>query len=154
MFSNLKISTRLSAAFGLMVILLLGLGVLSVFKTLMVETDLVDFTDRRMTIIAEMEILRDEGNFQAGVIRNIALLTDPAKVSQEKQAYTESRSKVNKMTIKLEAQIKSPEGRELFTRVQENRKPWREAVDKIIALIDVGDREQAVSHLCWQCWTR
>ena len=147
MFRNLKISTRLAAAFGLMVILLLGLGVLSVFKTLMVETDLVDITDRRMTIIAEMEILRDEANFQAGVIRNIALLTDPAKVSQEKQAYTESRSKVNEMTIKLEAQIKSPEGRELFTRVQENRKPWREAVDKIIALIDVGDREQAVAHL-------
>ncbi len=132
MFSNLKISTRLVGAFTLLVAMLLVIGALSVTRTMSVEADLVDITERRMTVIAEMELLRDEGNFQARAIRNIALFTDPAKVAQEKQAIAESRTKVNEITTKVDALITSAKGRELQTKLQESRKPFRDAVDKFI----------------------
>ncbi|MES2841936.1 MAG: methyl-accepting chemotaxis protein [Pseudomonadota bacterium] len=147
MFSNLKISTRLVGAFTLLVAMLLVIGALSVTRTMSVEADLVDITERRMTVIAEMELLRDEGNFQARAIRNIALFTDPAKVAQEKQAIAESRTKVNEITTKVDALITSAKGRELQTKLQESRKPFRDAVDKFMAMIAAGEREPAIAFL-------
>jgi len=147
MFSNLKISTRLVGAFTLLVAMLLVIGALSVTRTMSVEADLVDITERRMTVIAEMELLRDEGNFQARAIRNIALFIDPAKVAQEKQAIAESRTKVNEITTKVDALISSAKGREFQTRLQENRKPFRDAVDKFMAMIAADEREPAIAYL-------
>ncbi|MES2889330.1 MAG: methyl-accepting chemotaxis protein [Pseudomonadota bacterium] len=147
MFKNLKISTRLVGAFALLVAMLLAIGALSVVRTMSVETDLVDITERRMTVIAEMEVLRDEGSFQARAIRNIALFTDPAKVAQEKQAIAESRSRINDSSAKVDALITSDKGREFQAKLQEVRKPFREAVDKFVAMIDAGQREPAVAFL-------
>ena len=87
-------------AFTLLVAMLLAIGALSVARTVSVEADLVDITQRRMTVIADMELVRDEGNFQARAIRNIALFTDPTKVAQEKQAIAESRNKVTELTTR------------------------------------------------------
>jgi methyl-accepting chemotaxis protein len=147
MFNNLKISTRLIGAFTLLVAMLLVIGGLSVVRTMAVETDLVDITERRMTVIADLELVRDEGNFQARAIRNIALFTDAAKVAQEKQAITESRNKVNELDTKVSPLVTSTKGRELLAKLGESRKPFREAVDKFIAMIDAGQREPAVAFL-------
>ena len=55
MFNDLKISTRLVGAFTLLVFMLLAIGALSVMRTMAVQTDLVDITERRMKVIADME---------------------------------------------------------------------------------------------------
>ena len=147
MFKNLKISTRLIGAFTLLVAMLLGVGALSVTRTVSVEADLVDITERRMAVIANMELIRDEANFQARAIRNMALFNDSAKIAQEKQAIAESRTRVNELTTKVDALIASPKGRELQAKLQDSRKPFREGVDKFMALLDVGEHEQAVALL-------
>lgn len=54
MLNNLKISTRLVAAFAVLVVLLLAIGALSVARTMEVRTQLVDITDRRMDAIATL----------------------------------------------------------------------------------------------------
>ena len=147
MFKNLKISTRLVGAFALLVAMLLAIGALSVVRAVAVETDLVDITERRMSAISNMELIREEANFQARAIRNIALLDDSAKVAQEKQAIEESRARVNDVTGKVEALITSTKGRELQALMLEGRKPFREGVDKFMALIAAGEREAAVALL-------
>ncbi len=147
MFKNLKISTRLVGAFTLLVAMLLAIGALSAARTVAVETDLVDITERRMNVIANMELVRDEANFQARVIRNIALLDDSAKVAQEKQALADSRTKVTDITARIDALTESARGRELNAQVAEARKPFRDAVDKFSALIAAGEREQAIAVL-------
>ena len=147
MFKNLKISTRLVGAFALLVAMLLAIGALSVVRAVAVETDLVDITERRMSAISNMELIREEANFQARAIRNIALLDDSTKVAQEKQAIEESRARVNDVTGKVEALITSTKGRELQALMLEGRKPFREGVDKFMALIASGEREAAVALL-------
>ena len=147
MFKNLKISTRLIGAFTLLVAMLLAIGGVSVLRAVAVETDLVDITERRMSIIADMELVRDQGNFQARAIRNVALFSDPAKIAQEKQAIADSRTKVTELTGKIEALITSAEGKELQAKVDESRKPFRETVDKFMAMIATGEREPAIAYL-------
>jgi methyl-accepting chemotaxis protein len=147
MFKNLKISTRLVGAFTLLVAMLLAIGGISVLRTVAVETDLVDITQRRMTVIADLELVRDEGNFQARAIRNIALFTDPAKIAEEKQAVAASRNTVNQLDTKLTALITSTKGRELQAKLAELRKPFSESVDKFMAMIAAGEREPAIAYL-------
>ncbi|MDP3261951.1 MAG: methyl-accepting chemotaxis protein [Tabrizicola sp.] len=147
MFKNVKISTRLAAAFSLLVFMLLGIGALSVSRTMDVETELVDITERRMTVISEMENLRDVASTQARAIRNIALYTDPAKVAQEKQAIEATRPEVDGYIKKLEALINTTRGRELQTAIDETRAPFRSGVDQFIKMIEAGEREPAIAYL-------
>lgn len=82
-------SKRLIGAFTLLVVILLAIGGLSVVRAVAVETDLVDITERRMAVIADMGLVRDEGNFQDRAIRNIALFTDPTRIAQESEPAIE-----------------------------------------------------------------
>ncbi len=147
MFNNLKISTRLVGAFSLLVLMLLVIGAFSVSRTMSVRDQLVDITQRRMTAIAELELLRDEANFQARAMRNIALFKDVALIAKEKNEIAESRNKVNTNTANIEKLVVSDKGRELHARMLETRKPFREAQESFLRLMDAGQREQAIALL-------
>ncbi|OSZ67376.1 methyl-accepting chemotaxis protein [Hydrogenophaga sp. IBVHS2] len=147
MFQNLKISTRLIAAFSVLVSLLLIIGALSATSALGIRDRLVDITERRMTIIADLSALRDEGNFQARAIRNIALLSDPGRIAEEKKAIEASRAKVNELTKALEENIVSAKGRETLAAMATTRVPFRANVDKFMSMIATGERDAAVAHL-------
>ncbi len=147
MFQNLKISTRLVAAFSILVVLLLVIGALSATSSLGIRDRLVDITERRMTIIADLESIRDAGNFQARAIRNIALLSDAARVADEKKAIETSRNEVNDLTKKLEESIVSTKGRETLASMASTRAPFRAAVDKFMVMIASGERDAAVAFL-------
>jgi len=147
MFKNLKISTRLIAAFSLLVALMLAIGALSVTRTISVRDQLVDITQRRMSAIAELELLRDEANFQARALRNIALFKDAALITKEKNEIAESRNKVNTNSANIEKLVSSAKGVELHARMLEARKPFRESQDRFLRLMDAGQRDQAIALL-------
>ena len=87
---DLNISTRLVAAFAVLLGLLLAIGALSATRAVSVRDQLLDITERRMAIVANLELVRDEANFQARAVRNIALFNDPARIAAEKQALLEA----------------------------------------------------------------
>ena len=147
MFKNIKISTRLAAAFSLLVFLLLLIGVLSISRTMGVQTELVDITERRMTIIAEMEKLRDVASRQARSIRNIALFTNPAQVAEEKRNIEATRPEVDGFLKKLESLINTTRGSELQAAVNVARAPFRSGMDQFITMIESGQREPAIAYL-------
>ena len=147
MFKNLRISTRLIAGFSLLVALLLAIGALSIFRTLAVQAELVDITERRMKVIADTELIRDATNFQARAIRNIALLTDPALVAGERKAIAESRQRVDQLKSELDTLVVSPKGRELQDQLLAVRKPFEAAVDQFLALSEGSDKAAATAFL-------
>jgi methyl-accepting chemotaxis protein len=147
MFKNIKISTRLAAAFSLLVFLLLLIGALSVARTMGVQTELVDITERRMTIIAEMEKLRDTASFHARAIRNIALYTLPAEVAEEKRSVEAASAEVGQYLKTLETLIDTTRGHELLAAVNAARAPFRVGVYQFIKMIETGEREPAIAYL-------
>lgn len=147
MLNNLKISTRLVAAFAVLVALLLAIGALSVARTMEVRTQLVDITDRRMDAIATLEMLRDEANFQARAIRNVAINDDTAFVESEIKQIAESREKVNGLYTKAEELIESAEGKASIANMRSLREPFGVALDKFKQLITTGQRTEAIAVL-------
>jgi methyl-accepting chemotaxis protein len=147
MFKELKISTRLVAGFTLLVAMLLGIGALSIFRTMSVQTDLLDITERRMKVIADTELLRDATNVQARAIRNIALFTDPVMVTEEQRAIAASRNTVEQLKSELEALVVSSKGRALQDQLFAARKPFDATVDRFLDLRDAGETDAAVTFL-------
>ncbi len=147
MFKDLKISSRLVAAFAVLLALMLGIGGLSASRALSVRDQLLDITERRMKVVADLELVRDEANFQARAVRNIALFTDPAQIAGEKQALAQSREKVNGLLAELDKLITSARGRELMAASATARNAFRDSLDRYLLLINEGKRDEAVKHL-------
>jgi len=147
MFKNLKISSRLAGAFGLLVALLLAIGGLSVLRTMTLEAKLVDITERRMAVVSEMNLLQSEINFQARAIRNMALFNDPAKEAVEKKAIAESKAAGSKHLKNADEMIKSPQGRELQATLMQLQTPFKEGLEKYLPMIEAGQREDAIAFL-------
>jgi methyl-accepting chemotaxis protein len=147
MFNNLKISTRLVGAFTVLLALILLIGALSATRAIAVRDQLVDITERRMQIISELELVRDEGNFQARALRNIALMTDPSQVAQEKQAIEKSKAEVVRLVSILDKNILSEKGRALQQATAVARQPFRDAQEKYLAMIAGGQRDEAIRFL-------
>ena len=144
---DLNISTRLVAAFAVLLGLLLAIGALSATRAVSVRDQLLDITERRMAIVANLELVRDEANFQARAVRNIALFNDPARIAAEKQALAESRTRVNELLTTLDRQIASARGRELMAASATARAAFRDSMDRYLALIAEGRRDDAVQLL-------
>jgi methyl-accepting chemotaxis protein len=147
MFNNLKISTRLVGAFAVLLALLLLIGALSATRAMAVRDQLVDITERRMRLISELELVRDEGNFQARALRNMVLMTDPAQVAQEKQAIEKSKAEVIRLVSGLDKTIVSAEGRALQQATADARQPFRDGQEKFVSLLDGGQRDEAIRFL-------
>ncbi|RYG33966.1 MAG: hypothetical protein EON93_08780 [Burkholderiales bacterium] len=147
MFNNLKISTRLVGAFALLVALLMAIGALSVSQTVNVRTQLVDITDRRMDAIATLGQLRDEANFQARAIRNVALKDDAAFVESELKSITASREQVTALYGKADEVIQSAKGKASLVEMQNLRLPFGATLDKFTQLTRSGQRSEALTVL-------
>lgn len=147
MFNNLKISTRLVGAFALLVALLMAIGALSVSQTVNVRTQLVDITDRRMDAIATLGQLRDEANFQARAIRNVALKDDAAFVESELKSIAASREQVTALYGKADEVIQSAKGKASLVEMQNLRQPFGATLDKFTQLTRSGQRSEALTVL-------
>ncbi len=145
--SNLKISTRLVITLGVLIAVMLLVGLQSALKATGVRDKLLDITERRMGIVAEMNELRLEVNRQARSIRNILLMNQPEQIKSERDSVTASRKKSAEIRTKVKEEIRSPKGLELMTRIEETGEKFRGSMDKFFALLDAGQKDQAIEHL-------
>jgi len=146
-FKDIKISTRLSLAFGLVVLILIAMGAVTVLKLSHMQRSLVDITERRMGTLRELGNLRDEVNLQARVIRNIALRSNAESVQAEAKRLEASRLTVDETFGRLDQLIQSAEGREELNHIKELRKQYAGAVGRYLEVLGQGQHDEAVASL-------
>nr|WP_180683361.1 methyl-accepting chemotaxis protein [Tepidicella baoligensis] len=145
--NNLNIATRLTLAFGVLVLVILLIGLQSTLKAAVVQDELLDIVDNRMVIIEDMNELRLEVNRQARAIRNMALMPNPADVQRERDDILASRQRSAQILQRMEEMIVSPQGRQLMATIVQSGTQFRAGVDRYFSLLDSGQREEAVEHL-------
>ncbi|MDD2729394.1 methyl-accepting chemotaxis protein [Malikia sp.] len=146
-FKDIKISTRLSLAFGLVVLILVAMGTLTVLQARHMQRSLVDITDRRMSTLHELGDLRDEVNLQARVIRNIALMRDAEPIQAESRRLQASRQAVDQILGRLDPLIQSTDGREALKRIEQQRQRYQVELDRYLGLLEQGRHDEAVAAL-------
>lgn len=119
----MKISTRLSAGFGLLILLFVlctGIAVHALWQAREGMNDTVDVKMKRFALVVDM---RNGVRDMAIAVRNLALLSDPAQMQPEwqrltaqREAYIRKREQLEKsMSVNVSAQGKAALERTLST---------------------------------------
>ena len=146
-FDDMKISTRLTLAFAIMVLLIVSLGGLTLWKQAAVQASLHDITQRRMPVLKDLGSLRDQINLQARATRNMVLVSKPEALSAEMDRIQGSRKTITDILGRLDRSIHSEKGREALARIQALREKYRGMVDRHMGLINQGRKDDAVTLL-------
>ena len=134
MFKNMKISTRLTLAFTVMVLITLTISVLSYIRMgLMNQTtgkivvDLYPQTKLANDIISNVNQISLE-------VRNALLFIDTQMIKNEIDNIRDNQKKNSELIDQLESKTETGKGRELINKIKESRQKFNASLDKVIEL--------------------
>ncbi|HJV49903.1 MAG TPA: methyl-accepting chemotaxis protein [Noviherbaspirillum sp.] len=146
-FANLKVGTRLATGFGLVLFLLIAIAILGIggLKTINDSTDLI-VNDRYPKVATGNRVLHGISS-TAIHMRNLLVLTDPAKIREELNEIARVRKENDGSLAELDRVLSTPKGRELFKAVQDARAKYREQQKEYLRLVEEGKKDEAAALL-------
>ncbi len=143
--TDLKIGTRLLAAFAvLLALLLLVLGV--AFSVLnRVNNTMDEVVNDRYAQIALSDNIKNMGDKGVILIGRLLLTTEPAQAKRYMDDYAAVRAANTENFAKFEKMLNTDEAKALFADQSVARKDYGAAVRKLFDLIAAGQREQAMA---------
>ena len=145
--NQLKISTRLVAAFAVMVLLLIALGAVSLIRSTSQRAELQDVVEVRIPITKSLGTLTDRVNVQAIQFRNLAIFTTDTVTKSALDQIAASRTNANEQYKILEQLITSDKGKEVLGRMQQQRTDFVKLGDQYVGMVQQGQKEEATKLL-------
>ena len=148
MLNNLKIGTKLAVGFGVAVVLLLLLSIVSITNINSMDSNMTTIVHERFpnTIFANKYI--SAINEAARVVRNYMITDDPSVKAQEKERLTELAKIADAMTDSLKAGMKTDKGNQLLSEMTSIRKgDYYTSRSRFLTAVDLGNKEEATSIL-------
>ncbi|WP_440109218.1 methyl-accepting chemotaxis protein [Acidovorax sp. BL-A-41-H1] len=145
--NQLKISTRLTLAFTILVLLLVVLGSVGLIRSASQRTELRDVVEVRIPITKALGVLANGVNVQAIQFRNLAIFSSETVVKSAFDQVAANRALITETYKELDALIESPKGEEILKRMNQQRAEFVKLGDEYMALIRQGNKEAAVQLL-------
>ncbi|HZY20763.1 MAG TPA: MCP four helix bundle domain-containing protein, partial [Ramlibacter sp.] len=141
----MKISTRLMAAFGLIVALTMLLGGVTLYKLKLVDEALDDVVKDRYAKISVLVDLKDDSGDIARQTRTALLW--PAEAKGQLDGIDKSTKTMAVAFDKLEKFVWTPKGRTLFDAMKAAYSPYSTALARFSELAGADKMEEAKLHL-------
>ncbi|HEY4373243.1 MAG TPA: MCP four helix bundle domain-containing protein, partial [Burkholderiales bacterium] len=119
MFKNLKVGTRLGLGFGLLVVLMLILTLISIVQLGAVNDATRTIADDRHPKVVLIDRVIKRALDNSGLVRGVALAVSEDEIGQYKQKIRENRGAMAESLTKLDQILKSEKGRELLKEVKD-----------------------------------
>ena len=145
--NQLKISTRLTVAFAVMVALLITLGAVSLILSASQRTELKDVIEVRIPITKALGIVVDRVNVQAIQFRNLAIFNSESITRSSLDQVTSARAVISEQMKILETLVLSERGKEAMGRIQQSRAEFLKLADQYLAMVQQGQKEEALKLL-------
>ncbi len=144
---NLKVAHKLAFAFGMVIVLLAVLSLVS-FRSITQLKGEMELTDKdRYPKVILAHKIKDELNENTHNMRNILLLTDPEVIKAEYANIEESAKIIKESIEQLDKTITSVKGREFIKELMDVREKFILSRTKFLSLTKEGNKEQALSLL-------
>ena len=140
---NLKISTRLAGAFGLLVLLLVGLAVAAYSQLSSIHDDTLDLADSWLPSVQVVNQMQTQATGNRVAVATHILNTDEAAMGGIEQEITQGRDKLAKQRQTYEKLISSPEEKRLYEEFSAAWKKYAETNDKVLAHSRKNENDQA-----------
>ena len=147
MFADMKIGTRLTLGFGVVLILLMGVAALGLSRLATLDQDIELLVNDKYAKTALLANIKDEINNQALYLRNALLHAKTEKNPGELDAIAKSSEAISSSLKKVEEMVRSSKGLELFSKIKTTQNAYTPARNKVIELLKSGKKEEAVELL-------
>jgi len=144
---DMKIATRLALGFALMGLLIVGLGVVALWKSAVLHQEFRVVTDERMPRVALLNHIRDDSNGIAIALRDMAIAEGGDEFQRLQKAVQAKRQSMNELVERLAAQIRHPRAKELLAALQAQRARTVEGQQHFMDLMGQGQDEAARAYL-------
>jgi methyl-accepting chemotaxis protein len=144
---HIKVSTRLGLGFGavlLMLAVVIGFSIYNLGKLNDGTNAIVKETYPKVLLA---QSIMNDNNKVARSLRNALLIKDDAKSAKELNVVSTKRQEIEATMKKLDALVKSGNGRTLLTALIASRAPYDQALDEVIRLRKADDIDSAVEHM-------
>lgn len=119
-FNKMKLSTKLITGFSLMIVLIVGISVLSIFKLNEINnniTSLISKDNKKLTLSYEM---KNDISEMAIAVRNICASTDETYMKSEKTEYDSAKEKYDANKKQLQKLVYTPVGIKISKQIDTN----------------------------------
>ena len=140
---NLKISTRLSGAFALLVLMLVGLAVAAMAQLSSMRAATVEITENWLPSIGAVNAFNTETVALRSIMLNHIMNTDDAARAKIDQRLIAGREKQMQLRKKYEALISSPEEKKLYDEFASNWTKYIAVIDTALAHSRKNENDQA-----------
>jgi methyl-accepting chemotaxis protein len=130
----MKVSTKLAAGFGLVLVLGVVQAGYGWAKLADLSRNLDSLTQDRMVKMDRIGDVKDNANLVARSVRNLVLLTDDAERAAEVKRLKDASSKNDALLRDLEASTASAQGKALLKDIQAARATYNAAMNQAIEL--------------------
>ena len=147
MLKNMKIGTRLLLGFAIVLILMVFSAVYASvsLNSIRYRVDIVA-NDRIPKVLQGTDSV-DQVNAIARALRNMLLLSDPARIEEEDARILDAREKTKQNLDRLKSSVKSEEGKALYNAVLDARGPMIVAQDEIRRMAKAGRKVEGTGYL-------
>ena len=146
-FNDLRIGIRMGAGFGLLILMMLVMTLVSVMRF----GDVAEINDR---IIEKDWVKAEAANVINATTRanarrtmELVIATDPQQINSVKQNIETNKKTISAALDTLESLIYLPEGKALVARLKEARGKYVASFSKVAKLVDEGKRDEAITVL-------
>jgi methyl-accepting chemotaxis protein len=144
---NLRIGTRLGAAFALVALLMIAMALNGWLGLRAVHNNMEDVLKDRYVKVKLVNDIGDDVNLQARAMRNVLLLDSEDKRQVEVQNISEARDRIVKHYEDLEKRLNTTEGRKRFDKLQTERAAFVASQTEFLKLVKGGDMDAAKTLL-------
>ncbi len=145
--AHLKLGTRLSLGFGLVLALLTGITVLAIASLFTLHQDTRRIVEDRypQVLLANDVLLRISEN--ASAMRNLLLLDDHQKLTEEIARIAKGETAITATLDQLQARLSSEQGRKSFAEILALRSKYHEGQQRFLQLASTGATMDATEFL-------
>ncbi len=148
MFKSLKTGTKLAFSFGLIVVLLLVISVVTTLRIQAINERIADIIDDRAVKVALAADLNQRVSAQLLGLRSaIMAREDQEEVRNALSGVDKAVAENTEILARLEKMINTPIGQKLFKAMVDARGPYGKGRNEVIAMIKAGKVEEAAIHL-------
>ena len=145
--TDMKIATRLRLGFGLMVVLIVMMGTISIFKANEAGAAFRAVMEDRYPKIASLHVIIENLSAIARSQRDVLLMSDPDEIKKQVASMAAYQVDNSNRLKALETQIISDKGKELLAKVEKVRAEYRPLQDKFSQQIASGNQEMGKTLL-------
>jgi len=143
MFKNLKIGIRLGIGFGLVVLLLISISIVSYTRLSALNSEVENMVDDKFPKTVQANAIIEAVNIVARSTRNALLAKTPEATKQAMERIPEMSKIISENYEKLEKTIKSEEGKKHLEGLRITRIAYVKDLQQLNELILAGKKEEA-----------